>query len=105
MVKLMEVPKAIFRQVGMEEGVQELMNGFFVNAKEYIQSKLKESENHYFEIKSAQLIYQLGDIPMERITYVQYKKYVVASMLQTTDVLNDLQFTFFRDLSCLEGKV
>ena len=44
------------------------------------------------------------NLPIERITYVRYKKYILAGMLQTSDAFSDLQFTFFRDLSCLEDK-
>jgi hypothetical protein len=105
MVELIKVPKAIFRQTGFGEGIDKLMNDFFINTKEYVQSKLKESEDCYFEIKSASLTYSLGDVPIDRIKYVLYKKYVIAGMLETTDIFSDLQFTFFRDLSCLEKKV
>ena len=103
----MKVPKTIFRQVNPTLDVKELMNNFFVNTKEYVQSKLKGSENHYFEIKSASFAYTSDKFLSDnRITYIEFKeKYVIAGMLETRTAFNNLQFTFFRDLSCLEERV
>jgi len=107
MVELIEVPGAIFRQVGPTEECYKLMNDFFINTKEYIQSKLENSEDFYFVIKSADFAYSSHEVNSNnRITYVEFKeKYVLAGMLETRTAFNDLQFTFFRDLSCLEKKV
>ena len=104
MVELMDVPKAIFRQVSPTEDVNELMNDFFINVKEYVQSKLEESPEHYFKIKVGDLAYSSDKVNSnDRITYVEFReKYIVAGMLETRTAFNDLQFTFFRDLSCLE---
>ena len=45
MVKLMKVPKSIFRRVENSSGIDELMNSFFINTKKYIQSKLNNDED------------------------------------------------------------
>lgn len=101
MVKLIKVPESMLRDVGSD--AQDIMNKFFINTKEYIQSKLDRSEDHFFEIKSAKFIDARKNIELEnRITYVEFKeKYIVAGMLETRTAFNFSQFTFFRDLSCL----
>jgi len=107
MVKLMKVPKAIFRQVEPTPDVQNLMNDFFINTKEHIQNKLERSEDHYFEIKSADFAYSSNEVNSNnRITYLEYEeRYIVAGMLETRNAFNNLRFTFFRDLTCLEKTV
>ena len=103
MVKLMEVPKCIFRQVSSVVDVYELMNKFFINTKGYLEERV--GENPLFEIKDAFLNERVGTVTGDKITYVKYQeKYIVAGMLETKTAFNDLQFTFFRDLSCLEKR-
>jgi hypothetical protein len=103
----MKIPKAIFRQTDSTQDVNELMNSFFVNTKEYVKSKLENSIDNYFEIKSASLAYGPNEINSDnRITYIEFKeKYILAGMLETRTSFNNMQFTFFRDLSCLEKDV
>ena len=102
MIKLMDVPKSIFMQVNPATEVQELMGEFFRNTKDYILSKSKGVYNLDFEVKSASFNYSDKTYSDDRITYVSFKeKYVVAGMLETRTAFNDLQFTFFRDLSFL----
>ena len=107
MVNLMKLPKTSFRKVGETRDINKVMNDFFFNTKEYIQKTLMEGDNNSFEVKSARLIYGLGEDKEKsdnRITYMEYKeKWVVAGMLETRTRLNDLEFTFFRDLSCLKN--
>jgi hypothetical protein len=104
MVKLMKIPKAIFRQTDSTQDINKLMNSFFVNTKEYVKSRLENSIDNYFEIKSANLSYNSNEINSDnRISYLEFKeKYILAGMLETRTTFNNLQFTFFRDLSCLE---
>ena len=106
MVELMKVPKAIYRQVGDAKNVQNLMNDFFINTKEYIQNKLNINDM-YFQIKCADFAYSSKIVNSDnRITYVEFKeKHIVAGMFETRTAFNDLQFTFFRDLSCLEKTI
>ena len=47
-MKLMEVPKAIFRQVSSAEDVYKLMDNFFVNTKEYIMENLGDKVDPFF---------------------------------------------------------
>jgi hypothetical protein len=109
MVVLMKVPKPIYMEVNPAPNVNKLMDDFFLNAKEYIQTKLMECDDNLFEVKSADLVYgsysAYGSEKVNsdnRITYVEFKeKYIVAGMLETRTRFNDLSFTFFRDLSCL----
>lgn len=107
MIELMEVPKAIFAQVGPTSDVDKLMNAFFVNTRGYIEFKIKNALEFNFEIKSADFAYSsMGVNSNDRITYMAFKeRYIVAGMLETRTAFNNLQFTFFRDLSCLEKDV
>lgn len=102
MVKLMKVPESMLRDLGSD--TQEIMNKFFINTKEYIQSKLDRSEDNYFEVKCADLAYSSNEVNSNnRITYVEFKeKYVIAGMIETRTAYNFSQFTYFRDLSCLK---
>ena len=99
----MKVPKSIFRQVSPASDIYKLMQDFFINAKDYVQEKLIEKD-YLFKIKSAELAYNPDEVNLvNRITYLEFKeKYVIAGMLETRTRFNDLQFTFFRDLSCLQ---
>ena len=75
MVKLIKVPKAIFRRVENSSDVDELMNNFFINIKEYIQSKLNGDEDHYFKIKSASFSYGSRQVNSDNIvTYVEFRE-------------------------------
>ena len=58
----------------------------------------------FFEVKSYALTGESHRINTNnRITYVEFReKYLVAGMLETMTAFDDLQFTFFRDLSFLE---
>lgn len=100
----MKLPKTSFRQVGRAGNINKIMDDFFFNTREYIQKTLMEADNNFFEVKSASLIYNLNVNSDNRITYLEYKeKWVVAGMLETRTRFNDLEFTFFRDLSCLKN--
>lgn len=107
MGSLRNVPKAISRQTGETKEIDKIMNDFFINTKQYIQSRLMERHDSFFEIKSAELVCGIPEteeyvISNNRITYLEYKeKWVVAGMLQTRTGFNNLEFTFFRDLECL----
>lgn len=107
MVNLMNLPKTAFRKVGETGDINKIMDDFFLNTKKYIQKNLMEGDDSLFEVKSASLIYGLERDKIDsnnRITYVEYKeKWVVAGMLETRTRFNDLEFTFFRDLSCLRN--
>ncbi|MDP2672630.1 MAG: hypothetical protein Q8O84_02350 [Nanoarchaeota archaeon] len=106
MVKLMKVPKAIYRQVSGAGDVQNLMDYFFINTKKYVQIKLNVNDTHFY-IKSADFAYSSEKVNSNnRITYVEFKeKYILAGVMETRTRFNNLQFTFFRDLSCLEESV
>ena len=103
MVELIKVPKSIFMQVNPAPDVYELMDNFFINAKEYVQSRLVDCRDSSFEIKSANLAYGPENvISNNRINYIEFReKYIIAGMLETRTRFNDVQFTFFRDLSFL----
>ena len=109
MVVLMKVPKAVLTEVRPTPEIQKLMDDFFLNAEDYIQTKLMECDDSLFEVKSADFAYGsdsahgLEKVNSDnRITYVEFKeKYIIAGMLETRTAFNNLEFTFFRDLSCL----
>jgi len=113
MVKLMDLPKSDCRITGDTEDVYKLMNDFFINTKKYIESRLDRCPDFYFDIKSGEIVYNsqeenLDKAPQQvvsddRITCLKFKeKYNVAGMLETRTECNNVQFTFFRNLDCLE---
>ena len=107
MVKLMKVPKcaSIFLDAENSGKYQTKMEKFLVNTKNYLESIHNKSKPHAFEIKSGELIYS-GVNSNDRLTYLIYEeKYLVAGVIETRTPFNHLQFTFFRDLSCLEESV
>ncbi len=104
MVKLMDIPKPFGRITGESGNAHELMNNFFINTKEYIQSKLNDNDVNNFKIEGGYLVSSPSEVISDNIiNYLTFReKYVVATMFETRTEFNYLQFTFFRDLSCLE---
>jgi hypothetical protein len=106
--KLNSVPERI--RCPIEEGgqVEEKIDNFFIETKEYIENKY--GRGSYFEIKSFWLAnenyFSTGKNDMattdERIRYVLYKDRVVAGVIERRTEFNHADFTFFRDLSRLE---
>ena len=108
MIKLTEIPKSFMGELGTD--AHKYMGEFFINTKGYVQSRLKCSEDYYFEIKSSHFTNIRKDkekIELDnRITYVEFKeKYIIAGMIETRTAFNYSQFTFFRDLSWLEKEI
>ena len=107
MIKLMKIPKcaSLFLDAEYLGKFQTKMEKFLVNTKNYIESVHDKSKPHTFEIKSGELIYS-GTNSNDSLTYLIYEeKYLVAGIIETRTPFNNLQFTFFRDLSCLEEKI
>ncbi len=106
MVKLIKVPKcsSIFLDAKYSGKFQKTIDKFLINTKDYIESIQNKSKPHTCEIKSGELIYS-GVNSNDRLTYLIYEeKYVVAGVIETRTPFNNLQYTFFRDLSGLKKK-
>ena len=55
MADLIDIPKTFSRITGEEEGVDDIINDFFINSRKHIESKVKRESPIYFEIDSASL--------------------------------------------------
>ena len=104
MVDLIDIPKTFSRITGEEEGVDDIINDFFINSRKHIESKVKRESPIYFEIDSASLAYGSNHVNSnDRVTYLKLDdRYVVAGVIETRTAYNSIQYSFFRDLSCLE---
>jgi len=104
LVKLMNVPKCTSSLVDGDERVKvrETIDGFFNNTKAYIESIHDKSRPHEFEIKSGEIRDNVSGDSDDRLTYMLYDRYVVAGVLETRTLFNNVMYTFFRNLSSLE---
>ena len=105
LVKLMSVPERIHSSVDGDERVKvgEIIDGFFNNTRAYIENIHDKSRPHEFEIKSGEIKYNVSGDSDDRLSYMLYGgRYVVAGVLETRTLSNNVMYTFFRDLSFLE---
>jgi len=66
-----------------------------------VQSVSKDIQDFYFEIKNFQLSYN-GIESNDELSYLVCKeKYRIAGVIESRTAFNNLQYTFFRDLSFL----
>lgn len=103
----MKVPKpaSVFLDEKDLGEFQTKIDKFLVNTKNYIEGVHDKSMPHSFEINIGELLYS-GVNSNDRLTYLIYEeKYLVAGVIETRTPFNNAQFTFFRDLSCLEKKL
>ena len=102
-MKLSKIPECATVFLDSENTAEfaKTIDDFFVNTKEYLK-EVNKAKSFDFEIKVASLKY--GSIKSDDIiTYLSYMgKYVVAGVIETRTEFNNLRYTFFRDLSCLD---
>ncbi len=101
MVELMKIPKSVSLITGEQGNITDLIDGFFINSKQYVEQVSDNANDFDFEIKSAEVDYR--DIEgKDKLSYLIYKeKYIIAGVLETRTPYNNLHYTFFRDLSFL----
>lgn len=94
MAKLKPVPKRIRCFLDSENSVkvQEKMDNFFLETKNYLENKFGKSP--HYEIKSKNM--ENSD---NRLTYLLYEDNLVAGVFERRIEFNNLEYIFFRDLS------
>jgi hypothetical protein len=85
--------------------VQETIDNFFVETKEYIEQKYKEEAPH-IEVQIYPLAHESCDsstaiITNDRISYLLYNDRLVAGVIERRTEFNNLEYIFFRNLNKL----
>ena len=105
LANLMDIPERTCSVVDADERVEVVrtIDSFFKNTKECIESIHDKSRPHKFEIKSGEIKYNVSKDSNDRLTYMLCDdRYVVVGVLETRTPINNVMYTFFRDLSFLE---
>lgn len=101
-LKPIPISVSIFLDADEALKFRKTIDDFLNNARRYIESVQDKSRPHEFEIKSGEIRYP-GRDSNDRLTYLLYDdEHVVAGVTETRTRFNNLRYTFFRNLSCLE---
>ena len=99
-------PVGVFLDANEVSKISKTIDDFFQNTKEYVESVHDKSKPHKFEIRSGEIRYSGLEQSHGMLTYMFYDdKHVVAGVVETRTEFNNLRYTFFRDLSCLERSI
>jgi hypothetical protein len=104
MVYLEKVPEEAIYTWDKQYLAEQIIDEFFLNIEEYILSLYEYYFPSNFEIKFRELAHS-GKITKDKLTYLvlnDEKEYVLAGILCTQTEFKNWNYTFFRDLSCLE---
>lgn len=91
------IPTSFIVNTGEQEKVQKTIDDFFVETKEFIEGMYKVQE-WQFHIKSGEVAYNYMQVTDDRITYLEYRDMVLASVFETRTEFNHVRYTFFRNL-------
>ena len=88
--------------------VQETIDNFFVETKEYLEQKYKDKASH-IELKIYPLAHNSYSdskiiITNDRLNYLLYNDRLVAGVIERRTEFNNLEYIFFRNLKDLEFK-
>jgi hypothetical protein len=107
LTKLKPVPQRIRAPLDGEylRKVQEKIDNFFVETKEYLEQKYKEEAPH-IELQIHPLAHESCDssnaiITNDRISYLLYNYRLVAGVIERRTEFNNLEYIFFRNLNKL----
>jgi hypothetical protein len=108
--KLNSVPQRIRAPLDGEYlvKVQETIDNFFVETKEYLEQKYKEKAPH-IELQFHPFALESCDssnaiITNDKINYLLYNDRLVAGVIERRTEFNNLEYIFFRNLKGLEFK-
>jgi hypothetical protein len=113
MVKLNPVPERIRAPLDGEIlsklKVQEKIDNFFVETKEYLEKKYKD-EFPVIEVQIYPLIHNYSEgsdmiITNDRINYLLYNDKLVAGVIERRTEFNNLEYIFFRNLRTINPKL
>jgi len=95
-----KIPKSVTVPTGYQYTLTKTIDDFFIETKDFIVSKY--GEGPYFEIESGEIASQPNVVTDNRITYLLYKKRIVACVLETRNDFNNVHYDFFRNINRLE---
>ena len=89
--------------------VQETIDDFFVETKEYLEQKYRDEAPH-IELQNYQLAHDSCDssekvIADDKLNYLLYSDRLVAGVIERRTAFNNLEFIFFRNLKNLDLKI
>ena len=100
---MFNISRFVVVNTGEQHKVQSTIDDFFIETKGLIEEMCG---THFgpteFEIKSAELAYQSGQITADRVSYLIYKTRIVAAVMETRTPMNYVRYDFFRNLEALE---
>lgn len=100
------IPQSIVVITGDQHLVQPTIDNFFKETADYIQHHYGLKPGLYpFEIKSGEITYFGLTCSDDRVTYLSFFQKVVAAVMETRTYLNNVQYTFFRNLEGIEELV
>jgi len=94
------IPRSITVVTGDQHRVQQTIDDFFVETKEFVEASYDVDSRH-FQIKSGEIAYQPDTVTNNRITYLSYKETILACVLETRTERNNVHYDFFRNLESL----
>ncbi len=100
------VPESVTVITGDQHLVQPTIDDFLTDTAEYIKGnyKLKPGPNP-FRIESGEIVYNGLASGDDRVTYLSFFGRVVATVMETRTDLNNVQYTFFRNVEGVEELV
>jgi hypothetical protein len=102
-VKLMDVPKCMLLPEGYQKKkLARIRRDFFSNTHQYIESVFGVGSHMDFKRKYAEFNFEDSNVTNKLTSIVWRDEYIFAGCIETRTLNNDKQYTFFRDLSCIE---
>ena len=89
---------------GNQGEVTDKIDPFFEDIVTYVKEHY-ETGPYRFEVKSGELAYQQDHVTDDRVTFLTFHDFVLASVFATRTDFNDIQYTFYRSLEGLEEYV
>lgn len=98
------IPKPITVNTGEEGSIRKTIDDFFLETKDFVLQTYSVL-NHDFNIRSGELAYHYSQITDDRVSYLQYRDIVLASVFETRTELNYVHYIFFRNVENFESLV
>ena len=100
------IPKSVIVITGDQYLIQPTIDDFFMDTAEHLKTNygLKSGPDPFL-IDSGAIAYNSLTITDDRVTYLSFFGRVVATVMEVRTDLNNVQYTFFRNLDGVEGLV
>jgi len=100
------IPKPIFITTGDQEIAEagRIIDDFLIETKNYVQ-RFYGLDGLEWKINSGELAYTAEHVTDDRVTYLSYRDIVIANIFETRNELNNINYTFFRNLDGIKELV